>query len=210
MIRGSRGPSKAAPIGVAFEASLKEVAGEGTHVLFDPAFQLFRQSIRAYDVGSIALASVGCRAALENAGFSILVYQREGPHGWRLHLPLSLEGKVRHVTLTEILGGLKARGLLHGDLFSAAESIKRHGDAIAHYSASVERKKHKIVTEMLGGSTGGKKWVGPQALSVEAVPLEVLEDIQSTSVILIHLAHLDVEAGKATIQPPAHPPTLES
>lgn len=185
-------PARAAPILAEFEANLKTVSGEGTTALFGPAFSMFRQSVRAYDAGSLELAAIGCRASVESSGYLLLTRNRDGTHGWRIQHPRDLAGSIRRVSLREIIDGLSAEGYLNGDLLSAAIRIQQHGIAVAHYVAVNDRKEDERIRRMLSGDHPGGSLV---IEDVAPLPLEILQDLRSAAAILLHLVRTDLAAG---------------
>src|ERR1700693_4546262 len=80
-------PERAAQLRAEFEETRKLTVGEDTDRLFKPPIELFRQSVSAYSAGAEALAGLGCRAALENAGFLILAHRPTGTGGWSVVPP---------------------------------------------------------------------------------------------------------------------------
>lgn len=185
----SVGPASAWPLLDEFETSLRAVAGEGTDQLFGPSFELLRQTARAYDEAkAIALAAIGCRAALENAAFSLLAYEWVNGHGRRQYWGTDERGRIRNdlprgrkaraqaLRLREMLQILESRGVLQGDLLEAAKRIKAHGDQVAHYSESQDRRTKRAVLAARDPV---------EIESVEPTAPEVLNDFRDTGRILL-------------------------
>ncbi|MCI4348355.1 MAG: hypothetical protein L3J97_07055, partial [Thermoplasmata archaeon] len=93
-------PSAADEVLNSFEAELKVVGGEGTEQLLGNPIKLFRQSVKAYVHHAINLSSLGCRATLENAGYSLLTHRRTSSHGWS-KIPPGEPGRPQMYTLEE-------------------------------------------------------------------------------------------------------------
>jgi hypothetical protein len=181
-----------------FEAELVRRGQEGTDQLFGNPIKLFRQSVRAYVHKAVNLASLGCRVTLENAGYSLLTHRRSNTHGWK-KIPPGEEGRSSMYTIDEwmnpdlgfkwVLQQLRDREILDHELVKAAFRIKEHGDGVAHYAAKQDRAWFKELAK-----EHRESWTTPPVVGNEA---EVLEDLRSTSEILLTLIARDIHDGVA-------------
>lgn len=129
------------------EAWIAETPGAVNIEPLSGALRLIRHSCRALDSGLSDLAVLGCRAAIESAGYVMLTRRRHGPRGSVRALPLDLAGRVRRVDLAEIIAGLRNVGL-EPEVAAAAATVEFHGNAVAHEESRYDRTVDGIQREL--------------------------------------------------------------
>jgi hypothetical protein len=200
MIASAWQPERAVELLAEFEKVRESTLGRNYDPLFKPPMELFRQAVWAYSAKAVALAALGCRAAIENAGFLFLTHRPTGTGGWNVEPPQAKgdpplfkpDAFEPQTNLSWMIKELGSRKVLGPEMIASARLIKEHGDAIAHYAEITFRPRYR---ELRRPHTA--PWTEQ---SVEADAREVLEDIEATGQIVLHLAaeHFRAECAGRT------------
>jgi hypothetical protein len=151
----------------------------------EPAIMIFFQATRTYGYGCFDLAALGCRSAVESAGYLFLTTKMHVVGGWASDPPRSLNGEIRRILWQEIVDGLKAQGVLSAKQLRRLQPIKEHGDLIAHYAAKNDRAVDGFVKRLSAGKL--TKAELRDGMESGLSPIETLTDLQSAADILLTL-----------------------
>lgn len=180
-------PRKARDIWDAFWPKLQGIPTSDRPLTIGEAVSLFQQSIRAYDAGSFDLAALGCRATLESACYLFLTRRWVSAGVWAVNPPRNMGGDVRRVEFDEIKSAIEKLGILNRGQLHSVKRIQTHGNLIAHYASKTDKQEESFVRVLLRKGFENVSEIDKE-MEVGLSPLEVLEDLEDTGVILIELA----------------------
>jgi len=160
----------------------REFPNNDTPLPIDPAYPLFGQTVQAFDSGSLDLAAMGCRAAVEAIGYTFMSRRPTRLYEWQNSAPKGADGRPRRVDFPEVAEFIKNNTALDSDLIDALDRIKFAGDATAHVASRLEEEVETILNNRRrrpGGPTDPLQlWMRPDDVRKNLVDaVEILKAV---------------------------------